>query len=80
MATGTTTLRVPTDLRDEIAALAEERGTTMLEVVADAIRRLRRDQWWVGVHTAIERLEPGGLATYRAEAELLDDAARDGLG
>jgi predicted DNA-binding protein len=44
MATAeTTTLRVPVELRDEIARLAEERGSTMLEVVTDAVHSLTRD-------------------------------------
>ena len=45
----TTTLRVPTALRDEISRLAEQRGTTMLEVVTDAVHRLSRDEWWSSV-------------------------------
>jgi predicted transcriptional regulator len=75
----TTTLRVPVDLRDEIARLAEERGTTMLEVVADAIHRLTRDEWWADVHDALDGLQPEEAEGYRQEADRLDGAAADGL-
>jgi hypothetical protein len=75
----TTTLRVPVQLRDEIARLAEERGTTMLEVVTDAVHRLTRDQWWESVHEAIDTMTTEEIGAYRAEAERLDGTAADGL-
>ncbi|CAN5549032.1 hypothetical protein BH24ACT4_BH24ACT4_14720 [soil metagenome] len=75
----TTTLRVPVDLRDEIARLAEERGTTMLDVVTDAIHRLTRDQWWDSVHAAIDAMSSEDVAAYRSDADQLDGAAGDGL-
>ena len=50
----TTTLRLPIALRDEIARIAQQRGSTMLEVVTDAVRRLRRDEWWIAVHVALD--------------------------
>ena len=36
--------QVPTAVRDEVSRLAEQRGTTMLEVVTDAVHRLGRDE------------------------------------
>ena len=75
----TTTLRVPVDLRDEIARLAEERGTSMLEVVADAIHRLTREEWWAGVHEALDQMPADEVDDYRAESAQLDGAAADGL-
>ena len=78
--TETTTLRVPTDLRDEIARLAEARGTTMLEVVTDAIHRLTREQWWGTVHDALDAMTADEVDAYRAEAATLDGTAADGLG
>jgi predicted transcriptional regulator len=81
MATAeTTTLRVPVELRDEIARLAEERGSTMLEVVTDAVHSLTRDQWWEGVHEAIDAMTTEQIGAYRAEADQLDGTAADGLG
>jgi hypothetical protein len=75
----TTTLRVPVELRDEIARLAEDRGTTMLDVVTDAIHRLTRDQWWDTVHDMLDEMTPEDAAEYQAGARQLDAAAADGL-
>lgn len=66
-------------LRDEIARLAEERGTTMLDVVADAVHRLSQDQWWDSVHDAIDAMPPEDVSGHRAETDQLDSAAADGL-
>lgn len=77
--TETTTLRVPVDLRDEIARLATRRGTTMLDVVTDAIHRLTRDEWWDSVNEAIDAMSPEAVAAYRAETDQHDHAAADGL-
>ncbi len=66
-------------LRDEIARLAEARGSTMLDVVADAVHRLSRDQWWDGVHDAIDALTTDELGSYGNETDQLDSAAADGL-
>jgi predicted transcriptional regulator len=80
MATAeTTTLRVPVELRDEIARLAEDRGSTMLEVVTDAVHRLTRDQWWDSVQQAIDAMAPENVEAYRTESDRLDSAAADGL-
>lgn len=80
MATSeTTTLRVPVQLRDEIAQLAEKRGSTMVDVVTDAIQRLTREQWWDRVHDAIDAMSPDQVDSYRAESEKLDTSAADGL-
>jgi arylsulfatase A-like enzyme len=75
----TTTLRVPVELRDEIARLAEKRGTTMLDVVTDAIHRLTRDQWWDTVHDMLDEMTPEEAAEYQAGTRQLDAAAADGL-
>ena len=77
--TETTTLRMPVQLRDEIARLAEARGTTMLDIVTDAVHRLSQDQWWDGVHDAIDAMTADDLGAYRDETDQLDGAAADGL-
>jgi hypothetical protein len=77
--TTTTTLRVPSDLRDEIARIAKQRGTTMLEVVTDAVHRLGRDEWWSSVRESLDGLTPSEVATYQAESGRLDAASADGL-
>ena len=47
----------------------------MLDVVTDAVRRLRRDEWWDSVHDALDDMNRADVAAYRAEAERLDVAA-----
>ena len=73
----TTTLRVPIALRDEIAHIAHQRGSTMLEVVTDAVHRLRRDEWWLAVQVALDASESDVEA--HAETRILDHASSDGL-
>lgn len=77
--TQTTTLRVPTELRDEISRLAEQRGTTMLDVVTDAVHRLSRDDWWASVRDSLDGLNATEAASYQAESRSFDAAAADGL-
>lgn len=77
--TQTTTLRVPNELRDEIARLAAARGTTMLDVVAEAVERLRRDEWWESVRAALDELPDAHLSAYSAESRMLGASAPDGL-
>lgn len=80
MSTGeTTTIRVSLELRDEIARIAEKRGTTMLDVVTDAVHRLSRDEWWGTVHAALDEMSDAALADHHSETEVLDNAAADGL-
>ncbi len=75
----TSTLRVPTVLRDEIARIAAERGTSMLDVVTDAIHRLDRDEWWATVHGALDATTGDEAAVHASEVELLDTTTTDGL-
>ena len=75
----TTTLRVPVELRDEIARIAQERGTTMLEVVDDAVHRLGRDEWWSSVREGLDRMSASEVAEYRSDGNQLEGASADGL-
>ena len=77
--TPTTTLRLPVALRDEIARLADERESTLLDVVADAVAHLKRDKWWAQVHEELETMTSAELADYHADAETLDVTTADGL-
>lgn len=71
-----TTLRLSTELRDEIARLAEQRGSSMVDVVAAAIDELKRQEWWNQV-----RVELAGLENdYRIDAQVFEGAAGDGVG
>lgn len=51
----------------------------MLDVVADAVHRLGRDEWWSSVHDALDELSPADVASYRAESHGLEAAGADGL-
>ena len=75
----TTNLRVPSELRDEIARIAEQRGTTMLEVVTDAVQRLGQDEWWSSVRDALDGLSASEVADYQLESRQMDAASADGL-
>lgn len=75
----TTTLRVPAELRDEVSRLANQRGTTMVDVVTEAVRRLGRDEWWSAARSALDELSDAETASYRTESNRLDAAAADGL-
>lgn len=80
MATNaTTTLRVPVELRDRIARIANERAVSMSDVVSDAIDRVNRDQWWASVGDALDSMTVAEGANYRRETEGLDRSASDGL-
>lgn len=77
--TGSTTLRVTTELRDEIARLADLMDTTMQEVVAEAVRVLGREEWWSSVHEALDKLDEKEVGSYLTEAKTLGNASPDGL-
>ena len=86
----TATLRVPTELKDEIIRLAKQRGTTMLSwrhVVTDAVHRLGREQWWTLVRdpatfaagpAPLDGLSDAEAVSYQAESRRLDATAADG--
>ena len=75
----TTTLRISTELRDEIYRLAEHRDTTMVDVVTDAVHRLGREEWWLSVRGALDGLTGTDAVSYREEVRRLEAAADDGL-
>ncbi len=51
----------------------------MVDVVADAVHRLGRDEWWSSVRDALEDLAPSEVDAYQMESRRLDAAAIDGL-
>ena len=51
----------------------------MIDVVADAVNRFGRDQWWSSVWDALDDLAPSEVDAYRMESRQLDTAAIDGL-
>jgi len=70
-----TTLRLSTELRDEIARLAEQRGSSMVDVVAAAVDELKRQEWWNQVRVELAGLE----SDYRVDAQVFEGAVGDGV-
>ncbi|MCB1257254.1 MAG: hypothetical protein KDB26_09125 [Microthrixaceae bacterium] len=79
MTAATATLRVPRELRDEIADLAKLRGTSMVEVVSDAVNQLRITEWWSTVHDALDQWDATDIQEHEAEVTELENSAGDRL-
>jgi predicted transcriptional regulator len=69
----TTTIRVPSDTRDRLNALARRRGTPAGEVVAELVRDADDRALLADAEESWGRLstDPAALAAYRAEADEL---------
>jgi hypothetical protein len=52
----TTTIKVETTVRDRLALLARERGTTMGALLAEATERLEREAFFARAHEQLENL------------------------
>jgi hypothetical protein len=67
-----TTIKVDSAVRDRLAAVARERGTTMGAVLADATEHLERETFFATARRqldALRRDDPDGWAADRAETE-----------
>jgi predicted transcriptional regulator len=67
----TTTIKVDTAVRDRLAVLARERGTTMGALLAEATEALERQAFFMRARAQLERLrheDPNGWAADRAES------------
>jgi predicted DNA-binding protein len=69
----TTTIRVPSETRDRLNALARERGTPAGEVVAELVRQADDRALLTDAEESWKRLaaDPQALASYRAETREL---------
>jgi predicted DNA-binding protein len=74
METRTTTIRVPSETRDQLNALARRRGTPAGELVAELVREADDSALLADAVASWERLgsEPRALASYRAESKSLE--------
>jgi predicted DNA-binding protein len=65
----TTTIRVPTETRDRLNALARQRGTPAGEIVAELVREADDRALLAAAEECWNRLsgDPVALAAYRAE-------------
>jgi predicted DNA-binding protein len=67
----TTTIKVESGVRDRLAALARERGTTMGALLAEATEHLEREAFFTRAREQLERLrqeDPGAWEADRAES------------
>ena len=73
-ATDTTTIRVPTETRDRLKALAARRGESAREVVVNLVSAADEDAMLAEVEAGFSRLanDPAALAAYRAESRELE--------
>ena len=73
----TTTIRVPSETRDQLNALARKRGTPAGEVVAELVREADDRALLAESEEGWKRLaaDPEALASYRAETGDLDGIA-----
>lgn len=67
---GTTTIRVPTETRDRLNALASRRGEPAGEVVAKLVSAADEETMLVEIAAGFEKLasDPEALSAYRAES------------
>jgi predicted DNA-binding protein len=75
-ATDTTTIRVPTQTRDRLKALAARRGEPAGEVVAKLVSAADEEAVLAEVAAGFEKLagDPEALAAYRAESREIESA------
>ena len=73
-AADTTTIRVPTETRDRLKALARRRGEPAGEVVAKLVNAADEEAMLAEIAGGFEGLasDPKALAAYRAESEELE--------
>jgi hypothetical protein len=73
-ATDTTTIRVPTETRDRLKALAAQRGESASEVVVKLVSAADEEAMLAEIETSFERLagDPEAIATYRAESDEIE--------
>jgi predicted transcriptional regulator len=67
----TTTIKVDSAVRDRLAVLARERGTTMGALLAEATERLERESFFARARTQLDQLredDPDAWETDRAES------------
>lgn len=75
-AADTTTIRVPTQTRDRLKALAASRGESASDVVAKLVSAADEEAMLAEFEAGFERLagDPDALAVYRAESREIETA------
>jgi hypothetical protein len=75
-AADTTTIRVPTQTRNRLKALAARRGESASEVVAKLVSAADEEATLAEIEAGFKRLasDPEALAAYRAESREIETA------
>jgi predicted DNA-binding protein len=75
-AADTTTIRVPTETRDRLKALASRRGESASEVVTKLVSAADEEAMLAEIEASFERLadDPEALSAYRAESSQIEGA------
>lgn len=74
-----TTIKVSTDVRDQLNEIARARGGTANSVVEELLRRWLREQRMQGVREAMARTSDEDWTSYWEETAAWDVTAGDGL-
>src|SRR5918999_4256618 len=78
---GMATVRVEPKLHATLRALAEAEQRSISQVIADAVDRYQKENFWKAMHEGFARLraDPAAWGEYQDEAALWDSASGDGL-
>jgi len=68
-----TTIKVPTELRDRLAARAKSANVTIAAAIADALDEVEERQFWAAVREENARLTEDERAEYVHDPTLLDN-------
>ena len=74
-----TTIKISTELRDQLNAEARRRGTTAGSLVEALWEDLLRERRFAAIRQAMATADPEDLASYAEETAALDHLAGDGL-
>jgi antitoxin MazE7 len=76
-----TTIKVDTEVRDRLAALAKSRGETLGALLKELVRKAEKETRWAELRISYERLQadPEEWADYLAELHSWTDASDGGF-
>lgn len=77
----TTTVHIDDELHAMLREIAEREDRSVDQVLEDAVRRYRKEQFWKGVYADLARLrsDPEEWKRYQAEITLWDSTSDDAL-
>ena len=81
MKAATTTIRIPSELHEELRGFAEEGNSTLTGVLVEALELYRRERFVARVNAgySLLREETAAWKAHRAEREAWDSTLEDGL-